>query len=74
MSVAVEDKMLVHLVGDCDQIMFDNNIGNQLQLFVSEYLASRIMRRIQQHQLGARRDSCLQFSWIKYIVAVSVWR
>ena len=66
--------MLVHLVGDGNQVVFDDNIGDQLQLVAGEHLAGRIVRRIEEDQLGARRDGRPQLGGVEHIIAVGIWR
>ena len=52
MPGVVEHEVLVHLVGDHDQVMLDREIGDQLQLVDAQNMTSGIVRAIDQQQLG----------------------
>ncbi len=52
MHVVVEHQVLVHLVGDGDDVVLLAEVGDQLQLVVVEHLPGRVVGRVEQHEAG----------------------
>ena len=50
-AATVEQEVLVHLVGDDDEVVFDGEVGDQGQLVGVEDLAGRVVRGVEQDQL-----------------------
>ena len=50
--LAVEDQVLVDLVGDRDQVVLDAHGGDRLELGPGEDLAGRVVRGVEQHARG----------------------
>ncbi len=65
---AVVDEMLVDLVGDDDEIVFLRDLGDERQLLAAEDLARRVVGRVEQQQLGARRDRGAQLRRVERVV------
>jgi hypothetical protein len=57
---AVEGEVLVDLVGDDDEVVFDREPGDAGPLLRVEDHAGRVVRAVQQHHLGTRRDQAGQ--------------
>jgi hypothetical protein len=54
--VAVEDQVLVDLVGHHDQVVLTRNGGDILELGTREDGAGRVVRTVEQEQPRARTD------------------
>ena len=54
--VVVEGEVLVHLVGDHDEVVLDRHVGDRLQLLAGEHGAGRVVGRVEQHEPGTRAD------------------
>ena len=54
MAMAVEDDVLVDLVGDCEEIVRPANLGNERQLFVVQHLAGRVVWRVHDERPDRR--------------------
>lgn len=50
---AVEDQVLVDLVGDDQQVAFDGERGDGRQFLAGEDLAGRVVRGVEEDQSGA---------------------
>ena len=50
--LALEDEVLVDLVGDGEEVVLDAELGDQLELGAREDLAGRVVRRVEQQQAG----------------------
>ena len=57
--------MLVNLVGDREHIEFDAEIANQFQFGLSENLAGRIVRCVQNNRFGVLVEYVPQFAFIE---------
>jgi hypothetical protein len=64
----VEQQVLVHLVGDHHDLPLDSEVGDERHLLSGEHLAGRVVRCVQQHRLGARRDRRTKLLGIERIV------
>ena len=60
-----EDQVLVHLVGDRVRVELLAQLGDQRQLVGGEDLAGRVVRRVEQHQPGARAERRAQLAGSK---------
>ena len=54
--LALEDQVLVHLVGDHQQVVLAGQGGDPGELGPGEHRPGRVVRRVQQQQPGARGD------------------
>ncbi len=59
-TAPVEHEVLVHLVGDHDEVVLDRDVGDHGQLVGIEDLAGRVVRRVEHDQLRARRHGAAQ--------------
>ena len=58
---AVEDELLVNLVRDDDEIVFDGEVRDGAQMGGGDDCGGRIARRDEQDRLRARRDARCHF-------------
>src|SRR5580698_6461480 len=65
MASAIEEEILINLVGEHKQVMPDSQIGNSLQFIEMKNLARRIARRIDNDGAGAGRDRTAQSVKVK---------
>ena len=56
----VEHEVLVHLVGEHQQIVLDREVGDELHLVAGEHAARGVVRRVEQDELGLRGDGGAQ--------------
>ncbi len=68
---AVEDQVLVHLVGDDQQIPLDGERGHGRQFVAREDRAGRVVRGVEEDQPGARGDRVAQFVQVQVVRAVA---
>ena len=68
MAEPIEYQMLVDLVGDHDQLVLVDHVGDELKLEVIEDLAGGVVRSVQHQRFGARRDRPSKFVGIKPVV------
>ena len=61
MVLPVEDKVLVDLVGDGDDVVLATQLGDEREFVTSEHLARRIVRRVEKQRLRVRRERGPQF-------------
>ena len=59
-ATTVIDQMLIDLVADRHEIIFQQQRSDPGQLLTRKQLADRIHRRVQHDRAGARRDCCFQ--------------
>ena len=57
---AVEDQVLVHLVGDHQQVALAGEFGDRGELGAGQDRAGRVVRGVEQDQPGARGDGGAQ--------------
>ena len=53
-GATVEEQVLVHLVGDHDEIVLDRDPGDRVEFVPGEHLAGRVVRGVEQDHLGPR--------------------
>jgi hypothetical protein len=59
-AAAIEYQMLVHLVGDHQQIGAHREVGDRRELCVGSHHPRRVVRGVEDQRLGLRRDGAAQ--------------
>jgi hypothetical protein len=67
---AGEDEMLVDLVGDDDRVELVCQLTDQGELVEGEHLPGRVVRRVDQHELGAGGERRAQFVAVEAVLTV----
>ena len=60
MPPAIEEEVLVDLVGENEQVMALGAVGDELELRASEHLSRRVPRRVDDDRTGVRSDRALE--------------
>jgi hypothetical protein len=65
---SVVHEVFVDLVGDDDQIVLDGNLADTAEFVVGEHGAGRVVRGVDQQDLGAWGDGGAEFVEVEAVV------